>query len=195
MSPKHISKLASLTKMFSCAAFIVLGFSVIFSCIISSVIADCCGGVDCFGRNHGAGWCTSTAQRQDFRCCGVGSCNIFCCNCDDGCIQFDHCPDTPAAGKRELPWTDIQHSTPSLTCPIAVTNSDCVQTLFDLLDSNGDGRITIDELIAGWALVSPTFDESLWEIPETYLVAVEYFDKFDTNHDGALDLAECEQQL
>ncbi|XP_034472629.1 protein Diedel-like [Drosophila innubila] len=20
-------------------------------------------------------------------CCGVGSCNIFCCNCDDGCIR------------------------------------------------------------------------------------------------------------
>ncbi|KIV83491.1 hypothetical protein PV11_05512 [Exophiala sideris] len=112
--------------------------------------------------------------------------------------------DKSAAGKRELPWTDIQPdwtsnstgiSTPSLTCPIAVTNNDCVQTLFDLLDSNGDGKITIDELIAGWALVSPTFDESLWEIPETYIVAVEYFDKFDTNHDGALNLAECEQQL
>lgn len=22
-------------------------------------------------------------------CCGVGSCNIFCCNCDGGCIKGD----------------------------------------------------------------------------------------------------------
>lgn len=29
--------------------------------------------------------CTTTAVGDDRWCCGVGSCNIFCCNCDGGC--------------------------------------------------------------------------------------------------------------
>lgn len=150
-------------------------------------------------------------QPPTFSCCGNGPCNIFCCNCDDGCIVFDSCPPlasparrsvSPGNGRRPIGskfakvgqdlHDEVEVNVPA-TCPAhAASSYDCTRHKFDLLDSSieKNGEITIQEFIAGWALVNPHFSDSLWEDPDTYIQAVEHFKRFDTNGDNVLSFSE-----
>ena len=51
-------------------------------------------------------------------CCGVGKCNIFCCNCDSGCRQ-------PRAYKRSKNLIPVD--------------------LFGAIDTNNDNNINLEE--------------------------------------------------
>ncbi len=55
-------------KNFKIEAIIIIMFA-----ILSLGSADCCGTTPC-----------ADGSKNGF-CCGVGDCNIFCCNCDNGC--------------------------------------------------------------------------------------------------------------
>lgn len=47
--------------------------------------------------------CADLLDHQDRRYCGKGSCNLFGCNCDDGCIQPDHW------SKSVVSWLERKH--------------------------------------------------------------------------------------
>ncbi|KAI1623565.1 hypothetical protein EDD37DRAFT_650661 [Exophiala viscosa] len=141
-----------------------------------------------------------------YSCCGVGPCNIFCCNCDNGCIAWDHCPDN--SGKRDVTWPDWSgapsgnnlaeggSASANATCSPTASTEDCVLAKFDILDIGDDGKVSILELLAGWALVWIVSDESDTSTdPADYIYLVKKFEKFDTNGDGYLTLEECAQQL
>lgn len=141
--------------------------------------------------------CSSTVKENTFGCCGIGSCNIFCCNCDDGCIAWDNCPASPSKRRRD------SATSPALDAVLldkrssylgnCSANDDCTQSKFELLDSirDVDGFITFREFVEGWKLVDPNFQAALWDKPSTYTDAVAYFNKFDVNGDGMLSLEEA----
>ena len=61
-------------------------------------------------------------------CCGKGRCNIFCCNCDDGCKSKDECRFAiPIRGKREI------------------FEQDSPLKRFSMIDLDQDGKISFDE--------------------------------------------------
>ncbi len=43
-------------------------------CLFQLGKSECCDRAPCSDGTNGGGFC-----------CGVGDCNIFCCNCDNGC--------------------------------------------------------------------------------------------------------------
>lgn len=183
--------------MFSPALTAIIGW-LTFSSFIANALADCCYSTPC-GQYFPVNYCTSTDPVDDYTCCGVGPCNIFCCNCDNGCIPFDHCP---SDNKRDVAWTDIPAASTlassNATCSPTDSTDDCVLTKFEILDTNNDGKVSILELIAGWALVWVTTvsaDFDVVDTAESVIFLVEKFVKYDTNGDGFLTLAECSQQL
>lgn len=64
----------------------VFGFlliSMILMCFYQEfVAADCCTTTLGY-RQHFTSFCDD--GKHGTPCCGVGSCNIFCCHCDGGC--------------------------------------------------------------------------------------------------------------
>jgi hypothetical protein len=63
-----------------------------------------------------------------FTCCGVGKCNIFCCNCDDGC-KSDCSGDTLLDGAIKFFGRRRRREA----------------DLFDEIDADGDGYIGLQE--------------------------------------------------
>lgn len=51
------------------------------------VDAECCDTVSNITDENGSYKCGDFTEPTRSGCCGVGSCNIFCCNCVDGCRQ------------------------------------------------------------------------------------------------------------
>ncbi|RVX67380.1 hypothetical protein B0A52_09161 [Exophiala mesophila] len=213
----------------------LLGLLIAISSLVATLVnGECCGlPVTCGpslsqARVNGIRVIYSTTKvcsskdisTEPFSCCGNGPCNIFCCNCDDGCIKFDRCPRTSAAtspsrrsvgppgkfGRRPFPpplgdkFVGEEDDDMDLegvevdTCPTHATSSvDCTRHKFDLIDSSieKDGKITIQEFIAGWSSIDPHFSEELWKDPETYIKAVEHFRKFDADGDNVLTFSEA----
>ena len=177
---------------------------------VSYVAAECCPGPQpCRASDSSKGTrqlfaCSSTSIRYThFACCGSGPCNIFCCNCDDGCIQFDSCPLTGSRmSVRSWPgsvWNPSNVSSPKEDDNCAVLDASghaCTRHKFDLLDSTieKNGEITFKEFIQGWALINPHFDESIWDHPDAYTDAVKHFKRFDANGDGILSFEEALQK-
>jgi hypothetical protein len=56
---------------------ILLLLIVVVAQLPSAVDSVCC-------TTEPSGWCAD-GYNPPFPCCGVGSCNVFCCNCDGGC--------------------------------------------------------------------------------------------------------------
>jgi hypothetical protein len=145
-------------------------------------------GIDCINSTGVEQlFCTSTVIEDWFGCCGVGSCNVFCCDCDHGCKTFDSCPAgwSPATKRRDLTGSGN------------ATDSDCVEAQFQILDSQveQDGLITFAEFVAGWYLVKPGFNQSWWHSAETYAAVAAKLIQYDADGDGTLSLEECQQTL
>ncbi|KIV80186.1 hypothetical protein PV11_07705 [Exophiala sideris] len=187
--------------MFSKFLALLLG-SLTFGSFIASTLAECCPPRPC---SPWTSWCSSTQGVEAFGCCGIGPCNIFCCNCDNGCVYFDHCPG--ASEKRDVTWPDWSGTPPATTsaagtsassnatCSPSASAQDCVLAKFDILDTNDDHKLSILEVLVGWVLVWGAGGESDMTDPADVAYLVEKFEKYDTNGDGYLTLAECAQKL
>lgn len=71
-------------------------------------------------------------------CCGVGKCNVFCCNCDGGCRKAD-APPSPA------PPSESQLATPLNQWPM-ITSHDASTSYFE------DSTCTVTHEINDWAM-------------------------------------------
>ncbi|KAH7720603.1 hypothetical protein AAVH_11934 [Aphelenchoides avenae] len=75
------------------------------------VATECCGG-------------------NQYECCGVGRCNVFCCNCDDGCKPMA----VDANGDNALDKHEFKSY-------LTATNRTFITDGFDGLDVNRNGYV------------------------------------------------------
>ena len=115
------------------------------------------------------------ARKSDFfGCCGVGTCNIFCCNCDDGCKHtvtisvFTFC-----ANKRSI--DDYSDSN-------SKTNLGNVESyrVFPRMYINKNDMIDIDEAAA---------------LHPSLKVDVKPFNEVDSNRNGVIESIEFDNNL
>ena len=120
-------------------------------------------------------------------CCGCGACNIFCCNCDNGCklkwtrfwrrqCGYDE-PDTCWHKKKR----EIQEAT--------IRNDSLeAKMLFGSIDIDGNNAITNDEA-ATYFESNPKFERS------TSFSLDHELRKMDTNNDGMISPNEFDESL
>ncbi|GMS96578.1 hypothetical protein PENTCL1PPCAC_18753, partial [Pristionchus entomophagus] len=108
-------------------------------------------------------------QRTFSTCDGNGACNIFCCNCDGGCIS----------PRLKIEWWQIFKR--SIT---EESQADSRSLLLDSVDANGDGNISEEEginfLMNGTLSVSAKRD----------ILHDEWLVKMDSNGDGFIQPGE-----
>ncbi|KIW16963.1 hypothetical protein PV08_04154 [Exophiala spinifera] len=136
-------------------------------------------------------FCADGSESSIWECCAYGSCNIFCCNCDGGCIT--------ASKKRS--WTDWGHGRgcspfpgafdADEVCPATISDDQCVIDKLDALDGNLDGRVSLAEVLASPDIVRPLITQLDLDPEDIKVKMTELFNIFDTNKDGYLDLAEA----
>ncbi|KAL6240512.1 hypothetical protein RBB50_012530 [Rhinocladiella similis] len=133
--------------------------------------------------------CADGSESSIWECCAYGSCNIFCCNCDGGCIT--------ASTKRS--WTDWGHGRPPFpgafdaeeVCGLTVTDEQCVIDKLDALDGNLDGKVSLAEILANPDVVRPGVTKMDMDASDVKVKLTELFNIYDTNKDGYLDLDEA----
>jgi len=126
---------------------------------IDNSVGICCG----------SGRCEDGTNSGPFRCCGVGACNMFCCDCDDGCIK----------AKEQGPRTRTRR--PLNTYKNVLRNVKDFRSdlkYFASIDKNGDGKIDFSE--AGIHLDGLTSD---------------MFNVTDKNGDGQISYKEFDKDL
>lgn len=98
-------------------------------------------------------------------CCGVGGCNIFCCNCDYGCRQG------PYSLQNLLPLAN------------RITADDIAVAIerFNNFDTDQSGAIDINELKQAVTVGMPA-----------YFLELE-FGKMDINRDGKITIEEFDE--
>ncbi|KAK2051972.1 hypothetical protein LY76DRAFT_365940 [Colletotrichum caudatum] len=154
---------------------------------ISLVSSDCCGGgcskfLPCPGKAQicPTSFCCDGSQQGPFACCGIGSCNIFCCNCDDGCLGgSDSCPNV-CGSSQGTEFTNQQIELRSTSTFQSGEKKKCGEK-FDDADENGDGQLSYLEWItytAGDQLVNLTEAKQRWIL-------------FDTDNNGYLEKDEA----
>jgi hypothetical protein len=155
-------------------------------------LAECCG------TPLGGGICEDGEYAETFGCCGVGACNIFCCNCDGGCRQAKNIEQCFKAcdKKKNRCYNDCVVSCTfeppscvnncSQACSIGESqcrdscrekfksDQDCSN--FAAVDIDKNGQIDIDEF-------STFFSQAN--------VNIKYFDLIDSNEDGLISLDEA----
>lgn len=120
-------------------------------------------------------------------CCAYGSCNIFCCNCDDGCRQRRL---TQRMRSDFAPWQDGPFGQDTV-CGLSQSESQCEMDQFEALDTNRDGKITLAEAWAGIDVLRPQL--TLVDIDKETLAKelATLFKAYDTDHDGELTFTEA----
>ncbi|KAF8236672.1 hypothetical protein L208DRAFT_614043 [Tricholoma matsutake] len=137
----------------ACAVSVsVLGTAVAFDSSISPEPAVCC---PCSSSNY----CLDGTPCTPY--CGYGPCNIFGCNCDGGCRRRRSPKDEQSVNSKRTSVNDNESS-----------------NLFDITDTNKDGKITLDE----WRN-SPVRSTSSGE---TDALLAKQWAKFDTLNVGYL---------
>lgn len=152
-----------------------LYFMLVMVCGLSLVVeetqADCCSAVVGYGM-LGSGMC-----RDCFRatpCCGIGTCNAFCCGCAGGCRQGDCLFDdylydgSWGMGKRDTDGVEHREA----------------KAIFNQLDSNGDGKVVEQEADAYFL--------NLYNWTITDVKTVYDFGSLDKNGDHLLSLDEID---
>ncbi|KAB2573525.1 hypothetical protein DBV05_g7804 [Lasiodiplodia theobromae] len=140
-------------------------YSAIFaaaSALLPLVRADCCSAGKCLQQMgwDDEGWCAKWACDDDTQgtpCCGYGSCNIFCCNCDGGCRRAGGAP----AGRR----SDMSPRDPE---------SNGSDEAFAAADTDKSGNITLQEYTNYMNVGSDSVKHIAW------------FLKHDKNDDGVI---------
>ncbi|KAH7398653.1 hypothetical protein DE146DRAFT_782297 [Phaeosphaeria sp. MPI-PUGE-AT-0046c] len=195
--------------------------------LVAFVKADCCTPDQPF-----LSYCPDGSDSTP--CCGRGSCNVFCCDCDDGCrtetydgcvleaakhygpgsgcetcytsgyqticITTDDCNNLYenavvacknkfGVSKRdaERPWTaNMSHAEFSWTANMSHAVPAAGHEMFSLVDKDGNGNITFEEYIDYWHESKPELKED----SDLLTAWHKYFEKFDKNGDGVIDIDE-----
>ena len=151
------------------------------------VDAKCCYSASTIGDVYSVtGVCEDGYKPGDMGCCGRGSCNIFCCKCDDGCRGSKF----KARGQHHGSFPGL--SEVDALCGVSQTEDQCVTDKFKELDTNHDGKVSLAEFLAGIDIVRPGVTLSGLATAELDKLATELFDIYDTAKAGYLTLAEAE---
>ncbi|MEO8672416.1 MAG: EF-hand domain-containing protein [Tahibacter sp.] len=78
-------------------------------------------------------------------CCGYGPCNIFCGNCDGGCRKAPDGPHDPSCGGTTNTGTIAKAINDTKNPPPAAKEPPTGRALFDTIDSNHNGTISLAE--------------------------------------------------
>ncbi|KAI1615906.1 hypothetical protein EDD36DRAFT_428092 [Exophiala viscosa] len=148
-------------------------------CSAALVASECCP----LGQRDGA-YCLDGSDPGAFQCCGAGACNIFCCNCDNGCRQPKH-----VAARGLKGWSAWTGEPP--TCGLAQNENQCLLDKFEAVDTNHDGKITIAELLAGIDILRPLLAEYDLDAATTKKDAITLFNAYDVDKDGHLTFVEA----
>ena len=155
---------------------ISLVFSLVILTQIPNVSAECCA--------HG--YC-NTAYRDEYIpgwCCGCGACNIFCCNCANGCNRWYTVP-----SKRNMDCNLKKRS----IFTRAQNGSLEAEMLFKTIDIDGNNAINITEA-DDYFKTSPMSKRSAHFFTHISSLRNE-LKNMDTNDDGQLSLEEFDESL
>ncbi|KIV91542.1 hypothetical protein PV10_06071 [Exophiala mesophila] len=140
------------------------------------VSAECCSS---------PAYCLDGRESSIWDCCAYGSCNIFCCNCDGGCIT----------GPAKRSWEDWANHGPghlpglsdaSSDCGLTRDDNQCVLDKIAELDTDHDGKVTLANILANPDVVRPGLSESGLSLAEIVGNLTKLFEIFDTSEDGYL---------
>ena len=156
--------------------YISLVLSMITATLWSNVQAECCPHGTCPYDKHAEGY--------HGWCCGCGSCNIFCCNCDRGCNwgfhawNFDNyaAENCDHKKKREVGTNTFQNATLN------------AYKLFKSIDINGNNAINIKEAAA--YLKNSTVSKRSASFSLGHELS-----RMDTNNDGIISPDEFDESL
>ncbi|KAL6957762.1 hypothetical protein U1Q18_049610 [Sarracenia purpurea var. burkii] len=134
---------------------IFIGVFLTSPCLFIKIVqADCCAPQDAIETICDDG---STGRP----CCGKGTCNVFCCNCDGGCKKSPYGNDRK---KRDV----LRNST---------NDESHVSLILRTADENGDGSISMTEGLRFIKIQLPHFSNDTLKIELVNL---------DLNKDGFL---------
>jgi len=161
---------------------IVFALGLFLAFIAQYVVGECC------------------ARKPNFGCCGNGPCNIFCCNCDNGCNKA--C-ETSCCDTGEYIACAGSIAAAVAQCATAVDIPGCVGGILGVgtacykcyigCDSNSSARVSEVDTFAAYAKDNlnkgvPKIDlSSLTHATQAQLAEAK---KHDTNGDGHFSLAE-----
>ena len=149
---------------------ISLARSVLIFCHMSYVEAECCG---IFGSGTFWGSCNEGGW-----CCGCGSCNIFCCNCANGCDrQFYRNEYKSNCGHKRR---EIVNNSRNVSLK--------ARLLFKKVDIDGNNAITMGE-------VNSYFTNNTRFKKSTTSSIDHEVRKMDTNRDGIISPKEFDSSL
>jgi hypothetical protein len=114
-------------KAVGCSFALGIGCTLLlWSMALQGVEGKCCGKnlLEFIATRWGTGNCEDGSWGDP--CCGVGDCNIFCCNCDNGC----------RGDRRKRFFSSV-----------GTDGSSNEEETFQTMDEDGDGRVTEEEAI------------------------------------------------
>uniref|UniRef100_A0A914DR36 EF-hand domain-containing protein n=1 Tax=Acrobeloides nanus TaxID=290746 RepID=A0A914DR36_9BILA len=150
-----------------------LGLVIILAVIVIQINAECCH--NCFWNFQP----TRQIRVGDFNPCkgnfcgGVGSCNIFCCNCDGGCMTSN----------GTAPESRIEDQTENRER----RNIAYPDEVFQSCDTNEDKKLSFKETVHCVEKMGKSIEELQGE--------TSWFLTMDTNMDGFLSPSELDESL
>jgi len=154
--------------------------------IATSVAAECCK------KPFAYDYCDDGTLTSTFGCCGIGPCNIFCCNCDDGCRVAKTKRNT---ARDVASWGDWAQTASSQsgdsTCGLFESENQCALDKFEALDTNHDGFLTLAECLVGVDVLRPALNLSSIDEATIKQDVTILFNAYDTDKNGDLTFAEA----
>jgi len=157
----------------------------------SNVDAECCGPGKCGEDKQGNayhGWC-----------CGCGACNVFCCNCENGCNwgwkHFYGYEDYEDNDASEYPQSQMcgHKKRAIMKRPFQNASSNADQ-LFKRIDINGNNAINIKEAAAYLKNSTISKRSASLKRSASFFIGHE-LRKMDTNNDGIISPDEFDATL
>ena len=132
-----------LSKFIFLSAFGVLA-------IVVSVKSECCPCSSIFAGACADGSTCGIMYAPNF-CCGYHTCNVACCDCGGGCRSSSDPGGVSTAisildknSSGDLDLKEFEDYNTENNIP----NGVLIETIFKLMDANGDGRVSVEELTA-----------------------------------------------
>lgn len=161
--------------------FLLMFLALTIAPCLPSVCAECCPlQTYCFDPINPYPFCFNcdyslTPFEQSYCANGVGGCNFFACNCDDGCIKYDQnawCVQPNADGDRHFSLCYISyHYRDWIKNPANWVNNTVLPTL-----GTGDALSSTQYLNSLISLIRPHFSNDPLTIDEFLQLTQRYFD-------------------
>lgn len=128
--------------------------AIFVSLAVLCILEDKQANAVCCDRSNAIGFCLDQEFVGPLLCCGKGPCNIFCCNCDNGCRPIG--PNRRIESTTMLAEFDLDNdghfSRDEARTYVLSINGGNETMIVDLeknfvdLDKNGDGKLSFDEI-------------------------------------------------